>query len=281
MSGAELEPVSRLMSALPWDWLVFQRLLDLGFAIVPKLLWAIVLLLVTRLVVRVVRAITKRLLLRLEPTLQQFLVQVVGIVVWVVGGVAALNTLGIETATIVAIVGAAGLAIGLALQNSLSHFAAGILLISFRPFEVGDSIEGGGVSGTVQNIGLFSTTIVTGDNTRIVIPNGSLFSGTLKNFSVMGTRRIELKVDLGDRPLRSTMADILTQIRRHPKVLTAPKPTFQLLGLAMRDRTMVSIRAWCHSEDHDAVKGELFLVVKDVLDGRSQLTESISSAEET
>ena len=248
------------------DWMVVKPLLDLSFAVFPRLLWAIGLLVITRLMARLMQTVVNQVLVRIEPTLKHFLVQMAGILVWVVGGVATLNTLGIETTTIVAIVGATGLAIGLALQNSLSHFAAGILLISFRPFEVGDSIEGGGVSGTVVSIGLFSTAIVTGDNTRITVPNGSLFSGTLKNFTVMGTRRVDLKMDLGDRSLRSVMAELLTLVGRHPKVLTTPKPTVQLLGLAMRDRTMVSVRAWCQTGDYDAVKGDLLLMVKEYLE---------------
>ena len=248
------------------DWMVVKPLLDMSFAIFPRMLWAIGLLVITRLMARLMQTVVNQVLVHIEPTLKHFLVQMAGILVWVVGGVATLNTLGIETTTIVAIVGATGLAIGLALQNSLSHFAAGILLISFRPFEVGDSIEGGGVSGTVVSIGLFSTAIVTGDNTRITVPNGSLFSGTLKNFTVMGTRRVDLKMDLGDRSLRSVMAELLTLVGRHPKVLTTPKPTVQLLGLAMRDRTMVSVRAWCQTGDYDAVKGDLLLMVKEYLE---------------
>ena len=243
-----------------------KPLLDMSFAIFPRVLWAIALLVITRLMARMMQIFVNQVLTRIEPTLKHFLVQMAGILVWVVGGVATLNTLGIETTTIVAIVGATGLAIGLALQNSLSHFAAGILLISFRPFEVGDAIEGGGVAGTVVSIGLFSTAIVTGDNTRITVPNGSLFSGTLKNFTVMGTRRIDLKIDLSDRSLRTVMAELLKLVGRHPKVLTTPKPTVQLLGLAMRDRTMVSVRAWCQTGEYDAVKGDLLLMVKEYLE---------------
>ncbi len=261
-----MSQVQSWMSVMSWDWMVLQQLVELGFAIVPKLLWAIVLLLVTRVTRELVQTITRQLLVRVEPTLKQFLIQMVGILVWVVGGVAALNTLGIETTTIVAIVGATGLAIGLALQNSLSHFAAGILLISFRPFEVGDSIEGGGVSGTVLNIGLFSTTIVTADHTRITVPNGTLFSGTVKNFTAMKTRRVDFKVDVGDRPIRSVSGEILNLVGRHPKVLTTPKPILQIVGLGQGDRTIVWVRAWCPTEEYDLVKSDLLLLVKEYLE---------------
>ncbi len=261
-----MSQVQGWMSVMSWDWMVVQKLLDLGFAIVPKLLWAIVLLLVTRLVRQLIQTLARQMLVHVEPTLKQFLIQMVGILVWVVGGVAALNTVGIETTTIVAIVGATGLAIGLALQNSLSHFAAGILLISFRPFEVGDSIECSGVVGTVLTIGLFSTAIVTADNTMITVPNGTLFGGTLKNFTAMKTRRVDFKVELGDRPIRATSAEILNLVGRHPQVLATPKPMLQLVGLGMSDRTIVWVRAWCPTGEYDAVKGDLLLTVKEYLE---------------
>lgn len=250
---------------MSWDWMVVQQLVALGFAIVPKLLWAIVLLLITRVLRELIQTLARKVLVRVEPTLKQFLIQMVGILVWVIGGVAALNTLGIETTTIVAIVGATGLAIGLALQNSLSHFAAGILLISFRPFEVGDSIECAGISGTVLHIGLFSTSIVTGDNTQITVPNGTLFGGTLKNFTTLGTRRVEIKVDIGDRPLKPTLQTLLQLIERHPKVLTTPKPIAQLVSLTQQDRTIVALRPWCQAEDYDGVKHDLLMMIKEHL----------------
>ncbi len=245
------------------EWM--KPLLDIGANLAPKIFLAIVLLTVTRFVAQLAQNLSRKVLIKVEPTLQKFLLQVISIVIWVVGGIAALNLVGIETTTLVAIVGAAGLAVGLALQSSLSHLAAGIMLISFRPFEVGDSIEGGGVSGTVDGIGLFSTAIVTADNTRIIVPNNSLVSGTLKNFTVMGTRRVELKVDIADRPLKPTIQSLLQIVEHHPKVLTTPKPTSQLLSLTQGERTIVALRPWCQAEDYDAVKTDLFINIKEYL----------------
>lgn len=244
---------------------MIKPLVDIGVAIGPKILLAIILLIVTRFVARFAQSLSRQMLIKVEPTLQKFLLQMVGIITWVVGGIAALNLVGIETTTLVAIVGAAGLAVGLALQSSLSHLAAGIMLISFRPFEVGDAIESGSVSGTVDSIGLFSTAIVTADNTRIIVPNNNLVSGTLKNFTVMGTRRVELKVDIADRPLKPTIQSLLQLVERHPKVLTTPKPTSQLLSLTQGEKTIVALRPWCQAEDYDEVKGDLFISIKEYL----------------
>ena len=242
-----------------------QLVVNGGLDLLPKLFWAAVLLFFTRLAAQFAQSLSRRVLTKIEPTLQKFSLQMIGILVWVVGGVAALNLVGIETTTLVTIVGAAGLAVGLALQSSLSHFAAGIMLISFRPFEVGDSIEGGGVSGMVDGIGLFSTSIVTGDNTRIIVPNNNLFSGTLKNFTAMGTRRVEVKVNIGDRPLKLTLQALMTIVEHHPNVLTAPKATYRLLSLTQGEKTIVALRPWCQAEDYDRVQGELMVSLKEYL----------------
>src|SRR4028119_2314496 len=136
-----------------------KKFVELGFKIVPQLLWAIGILLITRFAIGIVGRVTRRALSRTEATLRKFLVQAAEITILVVGVVATLNQLGIQTTSVVAVVGAAGLAIGLAWQNTLSHFAAGVMLISLRPFEVGDSIEAADVKGVVDSIGIFSTTV--------------------------------------------------------------------------------------------------------------------------
>ncbi|MEB3291580.1 MAG: mechanosensitive ion channel family protein [Synechococcales bacterium] len=242
-----------------------QEIIRFLAPILPNLLWAGVILLLTPWVVRLARHLSDRLLKRVETTLQKFLLQMVGIVIWIVGGVAALNIIGIETTTLVAVVGAAGVAIGLALQNSLSHIAAGIMLVSFRPFEVGDAIEGSGISGTVDSIGLFSTTILTGDNVRIIVPNNNLISGVVKNQTVMGTRRVDIRVSIGDRPLQPTMQQLLALVTPHPNVLTHPKPICQVQAIAYHN-TVIILRPWCQAADYDIVRSEVLLMVKEYLD---------------
>lgn len=230
----------------------------------PKVIWAIVILLVTRWIADAIRPIGFRLLKYAEPTLQKFLIQVASIMVWIAGTVAALNAIGIQTTTVITIIGAAGLAIGLALQNSLSHFAAGVMLVSFRPFEVGDSIEGAGVAGMVDSIGLFSTTIVSPDNVRITVPNSNLFSGTLKNNTIMGTRRVDLQINIGHREIDSTMTHLLSLVQPHPLVLREPRPTCHVESITP-DATILYLRPWCAAIHHEQVRSEILQLVQEAL----------------
>jgi len=105
---------------------------------------------------------------------------------------AALNQLGIDTTSLIALLGAAGLAVGLALQNSLQNFAAGVMLIVFSPFKAGDFVELAGVAGVVENIGIFSSVLRTGDNRELIIPNGSIYGGIIINYSARSTRRVDM-----------------------------------------------------------------------------------------
>jgi len=175
-----------------------------------------------------------------------------------------LSQLGIQTTSVVAVVGAAGLAIGLAWQNTLSHFAAGVMLISLRPFEVGDAIEGGDVKGVVDSIGIFSTTVVTDDHVKIIVPNNQLFNGTLKNTTAMGTRRVDLKIDIGDRPIRPTVAELLEIVESHPLVLDNPPPTC-LVAEITPDSTILSLRPWCASVAYEQVRSQIQQQVKEAM----------------
>lgn len=244
--------------------LLERNLTNLVLQVIPQVIWAIVILLLTRWVVNLIRPVTFRLLKYTEPTLQKFLVQVTGILVWVVGSVAALNALGIQTATVVAVIGAAGLAVGLALQNSLSHFAAGVMLVSFRPFEVGDLIEGAGVCGTVDSIGIFSTTIVTPDNIRITVPNSNLFSGTLKNNTIMGTRRIDLLIEIGDRPIEATITQLLSLVQPHPLILREPRTVCHVDSISPTG-TVLYLRPWCMATHYQQARSEILQTVHEAL----------------
>lgn len=244
----------------------WRKLVELGFQVVPKILWAIGILLLLRVAVEWVGRVTRKALNRTEPTLRKFLVQAAEILTLVVGVVAVLNTLGIQATSVVAVVGAAGLAVGLALQNTLSHFAAGVMLISLRPFEVGDFIEGGGVSGVVDAIGIFSTTLVTPDNVRVTVPNGNLFSGTLKNTTAMGKRRVDLEIDIGDRPIDPTIQLLLSLVQPHPLVLDDPKPACHVASISATT-TVLYLRPWCAAEVYEQVRSEVQQLVKEALKG--------------
>jgi small conductance mechanosensitive channel len=244
-----------------------RKFVELGFNIVPKLLWAIGILLITRFAIGIVGRVTRRALSRTQATLRKFLVQAAEIAILVIGVVATLSQLGIQTTSVVAVVGAAGLAIGLAWQNTLSHFAAGVMLISLRPFEVGDAIEGGDVKGVVDSIGIFSTTLVTDDHVKIIVPNNKLFDGTLKNTTAMGTRRVDLKIDIGDRAIRPTVAQLLEIAQSHPLVLDNPAPTC-LVAEITPDSTILSLRPWCASVAYEQVRSQIQQLVKESMNAQ-------------
>jgi len=163
---------------------------------------------------------------------------------------AALGQLGIQTTSFIAVIGAAGLAIGLALQGSLANFAAGFLMIIFRPFKVGDYIEGAGVAGTVETIQIFTTQLQTPDNKTVIIPNAGLTAGNITNYSAKGTRRVDLVFGIGygddiDKA-RTIMEDILAKDER---ILKDPAPKIAVVELADSSVNFV-VRPWVKSENY-------------------------------
>ncbi len=258
----DVTPVLNRLDMASW---FNKNLIDLGFQVGTKLLWALTILLVTRYAIDLVGRATRRAFSPVEPTLRKFLIQAAEILTLVVGIVAFLSTLGIQATSLVAVVGAAGLAIGLALQSTLSHFAAGVMLLNQRPFEVGDFIEGPqGVKGVVDAIGIFSTTVVTPDNVKITVPNSNLFSGVLKNTTVMGTRRVDLKIDIGDRPIEPTIILLLSLVQPHPLVLSNPKTTCHVAAISATS-TELYLRPWCRADVYEQVKSEILQLVKETL----------------
>jgi len=249
----------------------WKELLQLAFHIVPQILWAVGIILLTRLAIGFVGGITRKTLRGIEPTLGKFIVQAVEVFTLLVGIIAALNAIGIQATSIVAVIGAAGLAIGLAWQNTLSHFAAGVMLISLRPFEVGDVIETSGipgatgVAGVVDAIGIFSTTLHTPDNVRITIPNSQLFNGTVKNMTALGTRRVDIEVNIGDRAIGTTISELLDVVKSHPLVLDDPSPTCLVTSLS-HDGTIINLRPWCAALAYEPARSQVQQLIKESLD---------------
>ena len=187
---------------------------------------------------------------QVDPTIVSFVANMTYIALLVFVVLAALGQLGIQTTSFIAVIGAAGLAIGLALQGSLANFAAGFLMIIFRPFKVGDYIEGAGVAGTVEAIQIFTTQLKTPDNKTVIIPNASLTSDNITNWSVKGTRRVDLVMGIGygddiDKA-RTIMADILAKDER---VLKDPAPKIAVVELADSSVNFV-VRPWVKSEHY-------------------------------
>jgi len=243
---------------------VYQEFVDLSFQLATKLAASIVILLLVRVTIKIARRVTRRALIRAEPTISKFLVQIVEILLVALGGLAVMDAVGIHVASLVAILGATGIAVGLALQGTLSHFAAGVMLIVLRAFEVGDSIEGAGISGTVDAIGIFNTTILTADNVKVLVPNSNLFTTTIRNTTAMGTRRVDLEIDIGDRSI-STSIDLLLELTQaHAQVLADPPSTCHVHSISPNG-TILYLRPWCKTQDFDRVRSELLQKIKESL----------------
>ncbi len=138
------------------------------------------------------------------------------------------------------------------------------MLINQRPFEVGDFIEGGGVNGVVDAIGIFSTTLVTLDNVKITVPNNSLFSGVLRNTTAMGTRRVDMEIDIGDRPIEPTIILLLSLVQPHPLILDNPKTTCHVASISPTS-TVLYLRPWCVPDAYEQVRSEVLQLAKEAL----------------
>jgi len=201
-----------------------------------------------------------------DPTLIRFLASAARYGLLVVALVSCLSAFGITATSFAAVIGAAGIAIGLAFQGTLSNFAAGLMLLLFRPFRVGDVIKAGQYSGTVKALELFSTVLVTADNRRVVLPNSALSNQPLENVTYYPVRRAEVLVPF---PLRAdaerALAELVERARKLSDVHFDPPPDARIQDF--RDRAMnVLFGAWCDTEKHPNVVAALALIGKQVLD---------------
>jgi small conductance mechanosensitive channel len=181
--------------------------------------------------------------------------------------VAVLGLFGIPTASLVAVLGAAGLAVGLALQGTLSHFAAGVMLLVFRPFRVGDGVEVGGDRGKVEEIGIFSTVLNTPDNVRTIIPNAEAWGKPIKNYSATETRRVDLVIGVGyEDDLSVAKQTIERVVRADERVLADPEPQVAVSNLGDSSVDFV-VRPWCTADDYWDVRFDLTRRIKEELEG--------------
>lgn len=229
---------------------------------------ALLILFVGKIIAKLIRKGVQKLLehKQVDNTVISFISSLVYGLVILVSFIAAISHLGFNTSSLVAIVGAAGLAIGLALQGSLSNFASGILLITLKPFKSGDFVEVSGTAGVVEEVNIFSTQLRTGDNKTVIIPNGSITSGTITNYSRKPTRRIDLVIGVSyDADLAKTR-DILTQITsNHELVLKDQAVTIGVSELADNSVNFV-VRPWVKTENYWPVYFELLESIKLALD---------------
>lgn len=180
--------------------------------------------------------------------------------------IAALSQLGVETTSLAAILAAAGLAVGLALQGSLSNFAAGVMIIAFRPFKIGDFVEAGGVDGVVEEISIFTTKLKTGDNKLVIVPNGSVTDGAITNYSAKPQRRIDLVIGVGyDDDLKAVKKTLEKVVAANKAVLKDPATTIAVAELGDSCVNLV-VRPWVKSADYWPTRFALIEDIKTTLD---------------
>jgi small conductance mechanosensitive channel len=233
-----------------------------------KVIAALAIFIIGRWVAMMVRRGVRRMMEKAsaDPIIIGFVSSIVYIALLAFVVIAALGQLGIQTTSFIAILGAAGLAVGLALQGSLANFAAGFLMIIFRPFKVGDFIEGAGVSGIVEAIQIFTTTLKTGDNKTIIIPNAKLAGDNITNYSAKETRRVDMTVGVAyDADLSKVKAVLNEIISKEARIHADPAPQVVVAELADSSVNFV-VRVWTNTADYWGVKFDATETIKNRFD---------------
>jgi len=203
---------------------------------------------------------------RVDEAVISFTASLVYYLVLIFAVMSALKKFGVETASIMAVLGAAGFAVGFALQGSLSNFAAGVMLLLFRPFRVGEVIDAAGVVGKVTQMRMFTTVLLTPDNVRVIVPNGKLFGDTIRNITAEPTRRVDMSVGIGyGAPLEKAMTVIAGLLHDDPRVLDDPAPQIAVGELA-DSSVNILVRPWCRTEDYWGVLLDFQKNVKEAFD---------------
>ncbi|MGH7025989.1 mechanosensitive ion channel family protein [Brevundimonas sp.] len=253
------------------DAAFLAKLVDMAGDLAINLMIAALIFVVTLFIARWASGVTRRVLGRMrafrrDPTVLSFAAQVVRVVVIIIGMIAVLQRLGVQTTSIIAVLGAASLAVGLALQGTLSNVAAGVMLLVLRPYRVGEVIEVGGATGTVQKLDLFTTQLSNANNHKIVIPNSKVLSDVIVNLTGQKTRRIEIKFNIGyGENLKSACALLAGVAARHEAVLTDPEPWTGVT--ALRDSAVeITLHAWVKVADWWQTQSDLIQAGKEALD---------------
>ncbi|MCE9685224.1 mechanosensitive ion channel [Shewanella sp. AS16] len=233
-----------------------------------KVFFAIVIFLVGRYLAHITKKVTTKVLhnRKVDKTVVSFVANLVWAVVLVFTVIATLGQIGVQTASLIAVLGAAGLAVGLALQGSLSNFASGVLMVMFRPCRVGDYVEAAGIAGTIDEITIFSTKLRTPDNKVIVAPNSAMMNGTITNFSALGERRVDLVIGVAyDSDIAKTKEVLKSVLDNNQYVLKDPGYTVGLAELGDSSINFV-VRPWVKTADYWSGRFELLEQIKNALD---------------
>ena len=247
---------------------IVGQLITFGTNYGLKIVGAIVILIIGRIVAGIARKIVRGILDRAktDPAVISFVTSLTYILILTFAVLAALAKFGIQTASFVAVLGAAGFAVGFALQGSLANFASGVLILVFRPFRIGDLIEAAGVFGTVKEIHLFTSILATVDNVQIIVPNGKLYGDIIKNFSANDERRVDLVVGIGyTSSIQKAYEIIENLIKEDKRILSDPAPTIAVSELADSSVNFV-VRPWVKKDDYWPVKFDFTRNVKETFD---------------
>ncbi|ENM5826248.1 small-conductance mechanosensitive channel MscS [Vibrio metoecus] len=229
---------------------------------------AILILFIGNLVVKAVAGSVANVLKKkeMDKAVVEFIHGLVRYTLFIIVLIAALSRIGVQTASVVAVIGAAGLAVGLALQGSLSNFAAGVLIVAFRPFKSGDYVEIGGVAGSVDSIQIFQTVLKSPDNKMVVVPNSAVIGGAITNYSRHETRRVDMVIGVSYKSdLQKTKRVLRETLEKDPRILKDPDMTIGVLTLADSSINFV-VRPWCKTSDYWAVYFDSMQAIKEALD---------------
>jgi len=233
-----------------------------------RIVTALLIFVIGRWLARLLVKMARRLMQKsqVDAMLIDFIANIAYALLLVIVVLSALDQLGVKTTSALAILGAAGLAVGLSLQNSLSNFASGVMLIVFRPFKTGDYVEAGGTSGIVEAISLFTTRMRTGDNREVIVPNGQIYSGTITNYSARDTRRIDMLFSIGyedDIKLAKTLIE--SALGQESRILADPAPAIMVIELGASSVDL-AVRPWVNSADYWLVRSDLLESIKAAFD---------------
>nr|WP_086940297.1 small-conductance mechanosensitive channel MscS [Thaumasiovibrio occultus] len=248
------------------NWVMDNQEILIGYCV--NILSALLILFVGNLCVKAISGGVAKMLRKreLDKAVVDFVAALVRYLLFTIVVIAALSRVGVQTASVVAVIGAAGLAVGLALQGSLSNFAAGVIIVAFRPFKSGDYVEVAGVAGSVDSIQIFSTVLTTPDNKMVVVPNGSVISSPITNYSRHKVRRIDLIIGVSYKADLQKTKEVLAQVlAEEERILKTPEPTIGVSALADSSVNFV-VRPWVKTEDYWGVYFDVLQAIKERLD---------------
>lgn len=250
--------------------LLLERLMEFGISVGKHILVATIVFLVGRAIIGIINRIVARILNRerIDPSVQTFLRSMVKIMLTILLIISVIGALGINTTSFAALLASAGVAIGMALSGNLQNFAGGLVILLFKPYKVGDWIEAQGVQGSVREIQIFHTVLVQADNKVVYVPNGSMSTAVVVNYSRMDTRRIEwtIGIDYGEDVDKARNA-ILEALRQEPLILADPEPTVAVGALA-DSSVNLTVRVWAKTGDYWPVFNNGYRLIYDAFNAK-------------